>query len=115
MRAESTAHVKTDMAQIIREAKLDPKYDTFMAGRDEITILDVHNSFIKYVRDILPTKDPYCRQVNGSYRCCEIMERLLQSEFYIPSNKGLKWRMIVRNITTLDGIRVGRLDIFNIL
>ena len=107
LRAASIIQVKPDFAQIIRESNLAPKYNNFNSDTHTISILDAHNAFILYVRDILPTKNQLCRLENGSYQCCEIMQRLLHHDSFDPLNLELKWRMLVRQITLLDGARIG--------
>ena len=104
MRAESTIKVTQDMAELIRKTALKLEYVRFDADYDTITIVDAHNSWIMYVRSVLPEIDPYCKMADGSYRCCPLMRRMTQDRFFRPQNKTIKWRILVRQMTEIDGI-----------
>ena len=79
MRAESLAQVTPLYAMIIRGARLKPEYETFDCIRDRLTILDVHNSLIMYVKEVLPIRDPDCLMVNGM---CPLNVLVVRNEIY---------------------------------
>ena len=106
MRAESIIKVTQDMAEIIRKAKLTPELARFDADYDSIRVIDVHNSWVQYIWTVLPVIDPHCKMADGSYRCCQLMRRMAHDRFFNPRNKTLKWRILVRQMTEIEGVPV---------
>ena len=67
-------------------------------------MVDVHHSVIRYVACVLPKNNPNCFIPNSChYSCDQLLSELYEHETYYPENVQLKWRMIVRNFTEIDG------------
>lgn len=72
--------------------------------RTLILVLDAHNSVIRYVAVIMPRKNPDCFiRETCHYNCDDLLRELYEFDIYYPENIQLKWRMIVRNLTEIDG------------
>lgn len=113
LRAESNVKVTEQFAELIRASALKDEYKTFNHTRDIITVLDAHNSYTNYVKHILPTTVPdyiiegtgsfVDSQVTEKYKCGPILTKLWQCDYFFPKDLKAKWRIIVRNLTQIDG------------
>lgn len=65
LQAESVIRVNADFAMIVREAMIqNGRYENFKSEKDELTLLDAHNSLVSYLKHVLPQKFPDCFNTN---------------------------------------------------
>jgi len=68
----------------------------------------MHNSYLNYVKHILPRKMPNhlieAGSATGKFRCCPVLSKIWNSEIFDPADLKDKWRIIVKSLTQIDGI-----------
>jgi len=106
MNAQSVVKVSTDFVKIIRDAKYREEFSEF-SDESTIKVVDLHNSIIRYVRRIMPsrvTAEPAEPSGEGLILCCPLMARLYYNTHFDPESTTKKWGMIARNIREINGI-----------
>lgn len=101
--ADSIVTVTPLMGELIRYARLRPELEN-LNSETRVTILDVNNSFIRYVKYYMPSLVNDCFEpTQGIYRCCPLLRRICSENFFDPKDIRFKWTTIVNNIQTLNG------------
>merc|ERR1739848_747966 len=95
--------------QIIREAQIREELAE-ITEETRIKIVDVHNSIIRYIRRIMPSRvvaPPAATapsQGGNIVQCCPLLAQLYMAQEYSFDDTAKKWGMIARNITEINGI-----------
>lgn len=109
MNAQSVVKVTAPFVTIIREAQIREEFADFTEDA-HIKIVDVHNSIIRYIRRVMPSRVADSSTTAGPSghanvaRCCPLMAQLYLAPEYVFDDTPKKWGMIARNITEINGI-----------
>jgi hypothetical protein len=108
LRAESVVKVTEPYAELIRASAIKEQYKTFDSSRDTLTVLDAHNSYTNYVKYILPIAVPdyiipATENATEKYKCGPILSKIWECDHFFPKDLKMKWKVIVRNMTAING------------
>lgn len=100
LRAESNVKVNAAMGTLIRAAQLRPEHKDFNHETMTISMLDMHNSYLHYLKQLYPGTTPpgTILEIRD-----ETLKAVWQTDRFDPSDKKWKWRIFVKSLIEIDG------------